>query len=708
MDTDEHRFAPSPPSWERVGVRGRGAHPATAPDTAGVIGAPDSDPARFDKIPIHAGSESGAPGAGPGCPRGRATDACNRSQSRCQATPSSRPSPPRGRRSLMWTGATNLECGDLSPLLLLWRLVAKAGSRSAARQSRTPRRIRRRQVACRKRGQVRALQSGCGFAALGSSVSIRGFNWLRALAMHAAFFILAAPVAAAAPKVEPAGLEFFERHIRPLLVEHCYKCHSAQAEKLKGGLLLDTREGVLKGGDTGPAILPGDPDKSLLIKAVRYTDPDLQMPPAKSGGKLSDEQIHHLEAWVKMGAPDPRDGKSEIRNPKSEITRHWAFRPVQRPPLPGVKSTKLVQTPVDNFVLAKLEAKGLTFSPRADKRTLIRRASYDLTGLPPTLEEVRAFEKDHFPDAFAKVVDRLLASPRYGERWGRYWLDVARYADTKGYVFEEERKYPYSYTYRDWVIRAFNEDLPYDQFLVQQLAADLLPLGEDKRPLAALGFLTLGRRFLNNPPDIIDDRIDVVCRGTMGLTVTCARCHDHKFDPITMKDYYGLYGVFASSHEPKDEPLLGSAAMPPQYAEYVAERKKRQAELEDFVTSKEEEVRTKLRAQVGDYLLVVHDAAQADEEKREGLVRERKLQPSLARNYQGILKDWEEEKNPIFTPWFAFAALPKTNFAEKAKEVIAGFTGETNPSNGAKRTASPPPPAPPPLRGEGATRGAAQ
>jgi len=497
---------------------------------------------------------------------------------------------------------------------------------------------------------------------------------LARLAVLAAVAAWAAPAGAAAPKAEPAGLEFFEKHIRPVLVERCYKCHSAQAEKLKGGLLLDTREGVLKGGDTGPALLPGDPDKSLLIKAVRYTDADLQMPPAKSGGKLSDEQIRHLEAWVKMGAPDPRSAEVQGSKLKVQSGEHWAFQAVRRPGLPRVKSAKLVQTPVDSFVLAKLEASGLTLSPRADKRTLIRRATYDLTGLPPTLEEVRAFEKDTSPDAFGKVVDRLLASPRYGERWGRYWLDVARYADTKGYVFEEERKYPYSYTYRDWVIRAFNEDLPYDQFLVQQLAADLLPLGEDKRPLAAMGFLTLGRRFLNNPHDIIDDRIDVVSRGTMGLTVTCARCHDHKFDPITMKDYYGLYGVFASSHEPKELPLLGSASIPPQYAEYVAERKKRQVELEEFIAMKEEEVRTKLRGQVGDYLLVVHDAAQADEEKREGLVRERKLQPSLARNYRSILKDWEKEKNPIFTPWFAFAALPRTNFAEKAKEVIAGLS----------------------------------
>src|SRR6185369_6665281 len=209
----------------------------------------------------------------------------------------------------------------------------------------------------------------------------------------------------------------------------------------------------------------------------------------------------------------------------------WAFKAVSFPSAPKVKNTKWIQTPIDNFILVKLEERGLKPSPRADKRSLIRRAALDLTGLPPTVDEVTEFVDDKSPEAFAKVVDRLLASPRYGERWGRHWLDVARYADTKGYVFEEERRYPYSYTYRDYVIRSFNEDLPYDKFLVQQIAADQLGL-EDKRSLAALGYLTLGRRFINNIHDIIDDRIDVVCRGMMGLTVSCARCHDHKYDPI--------------------------------------------------------------------------------------------------------------------------------------------------------------------------------
>ena len=232
--------------------------------------------------------------------------------------------------------------------------------------------------------------------------------------------------------------------------------------------------------------------------------------------------------------------------------RHWAFQPVKAPPLPAVRESAWPRTSIDRFILAKLEERGLKPSAPADRRTLLRRVTFDLIGLPPTPEEIAAFEADRSPDALAKVVDRLLASPHYGERWGRHWLDVARYADTKGYVFFEEQAFPWACTYRDYVIRAFNEDLPYDQFIVQQLAADRLPLGDDRRPLAALGFLTLGGRFMNNPHDIIDDRIDVVTRGLLGLTVTCARCHDHKFDPIPTKDYYSLYGVFASSVEPID------------------------------------------------------------------------------------------------------------------------------------------------------------
>lgn len=483
---------------------------------------------------------------------------------------------------------------------------------------------------------------------------------------------------------DQTGVEFFEKKVRPVLVEHCYQCHSTKAEKVKGGLLLDTREAMLKGGDTGPAIAPGEPDKSLLIKAIRYTDDNLQMPPKDK--KLAPEQIADVEAWVKMGAPDPRTNgtKATASVITDEAKKHWAYQPVRSPDPPKVHKTKWVQSPIDNFVLAKQEAKGLSPSPRADKRTLIRRATYDLTGLPPTPEEVDAFLADTSPEALAKLLDRLLASPHYGERWGRYWLDIARYADTKGYVFEEERRYPFAYTYRDYVIRALNEDLPYDEFIVQQIAADLLPLGEDKRSLAALGFLTLGRRFLNNQPDIIDDRIDVVSRGLMGMTLSCARCHDHKFDPIPTKDYYSIYGVFASSEEPGEKPLLGAQALPKEYPEYLAEKKKREDESKKFREEKEAELMKKLRSQVGEYLLASAETRKLERDKREAAVRERKLAPRLVNRWADRLEDPDQKWKAVFGPWLAFAALPKTNFLEAAQPLAAALAtgdGTTNKLN---------------------------
>jgi hypothetical protein len=340
----------------------------------------------------------------------------------------------------------------------------------------------------------------------------------------------------------PQEIEFFETKVRPLLFNRCYSCHGDKNQQ--GGLRLDGRAAMLKGGGNGPALVPGDSDKSLILQAVNYSGA-LKMPPT---GKMSADEIATLTTWVKMGAPWPVDkrGAASQADPRANF---WSFRPVQKPPLPTVKETAWCRNPIDRFILAKLEAKGLKPAPQADRRTLLRRVTYDLIGLPPTPREVDAFLADKSPQAYAKVVDRLLADPRYGERWGRHWLDVARYADTKGYVFVEDAVYHNAYHYRDYVIRAFNEDLPYDQFLIQQLAADRLPQGDDRRSLAALGFLTLGRRFLNDPVLINDDRIDVTCRGLMGLTVGCARCHDHKFDPIPQKDYYSLYGVFASAHE---------------------------------------------------------------------------------------------------------------------------------------------------------------
>ena len=342
--------------------------------------------------------------------------------------------------------------------------------------------------------------------------------------------------------------DFFENKIRPILVNDCYKCHSQQSVKIKGGLVLDTRAGLLRGGATGAAIVPGDPGKSLLIKAVQYADQDLQMPPDK---KLSDEQIADLVSWIKMGAPDPRVAATNQVDYTS-ARDHWSFKPIQNPPVPELQDTNWIKTPVDAFILAKLQESGLKPNPMADKRTLIRRATFDLIGLPPTQQEINDFLADDSPDAFAKVVDRLLASPHYGERWGRYWLDTARYADTKGNEKknQEDAHYPYAWAYRDYVIHAFNEDMPFNKFIVEQIAADKLLLMETNRgDLAAMGFLTDGERFNGNNNDIINDRIDVVTKGFLGLTVTCARCHDHKFDPIPTKDYYSLYGVFNSSIE---------------------------------------------------------------------------------------------------------------------------------------------------------------
>ncbi|HEY7308510.1 MAG TPA: PSD1 and planctomycete cytochrome C domain-containing protein [Gemmataceae bacterium] len=410
-------------------------------------------------------------------------------------------------------------------------------------------------------------------------------NILR-LVVLTAWFVSASAALAASP-ADPQGVEFFEKNVRPVLVSKCQSCHGPKRQQ--GGLRLDSRAALLKGSDNGTVIVPGQPDKSLLVKAIHYQG-DVQMPPK---GKLPDEAVAHLTTWVKMGAPWPGD---EIKvDPHAfsvaEVRRsHWAFQPVKKPPLPAVKKSDWVKTPVDAFVLAKLDAKGLVPSPAADRRTLIRRVTLDLHGLPPTPEEVTAFESDRSADAYEKLVDRLLASPRYGERWGRHWLDVARYADSKGYVFTDERRYPFAYTYRDYVIRSFNEDLPYDQFVVQQLAADRLPLGEDKRPLAALGYLTLGRRFLNNTHDIIDDRIDVTMRGLQAMTVGCARCHDHKFDPIPQKDYYSLYGVFASSIEPKELPLIGRPEQTAALTAFEKELTKRKAEVEKYRSEHKDEL----------------------------------------------------------------------------------------------------------------------
>ncbi len=347
---------------------------------------------------------------------------------------------------------------------------------------------------------------------------------------------------------DPARLEFFEGKVRPVLEAHCVNCHGAI--KQKAGLRLDSRSSMMKGGDSGPAIEAGRPDSSRLIEAVRQSG-DLVMPPK---GKLKEGEVADLVAWVRAGAPWP-EAIAEVRPASAEVPgkvsaedrAFWSFRPVEDPPAPAVGDASWPRSDLDRFVLAEMEARGLRPVAPADRRALIRRASFDLIGLPPTPEEVDAFLADGSPDAFARVVDRLLASPHYGERWGRHWLDVARYAEDQAHTFEA-RKYPNGYKYRDWVVRAFNDDMPYDRFVVDQIAGDLVEGPGREGRLAAPGFFALGPVYYGGAVlDELDDRVDTLTRGFLGLTVACARCHDHKFDPIPTADYYALAGVFSST-----------------------------------------------------------------------------------------------------------------------------------------------------------------
>jgi hypothetical protein len=351
-------------------------------------------------------------------------------------------------------------------------------------------------------------------------------------------------------------LAFFEKRIRPMLVNKCYECHSAQATEVQGELLVDSRATLQRGGTNGPAVLPGDVERSLMIEAVRYQNDEMQMPPDE---KLSDEEIADLEQWVRMGAPDPRSTATKHLGKQIDIAaarQFWSLKPISEPAVPSVKQTNWPRSDIDRFVLAKMEELGFQPSADADKRALIRRATYDLIGLPPTPDEVAAFLADDSANAFEVVVNRLLESPRYGERWGRHWLDVVRYADTAG--DNSDFPIPQIHRYRDWVIDAFNRDQPYDEFVRDQLAGDLRggdTEQERMERLIATGYIANARRFGSRVDDYpqhltIEDTIDNLGRSFLGMTISCARCHDHKFDPITHRDYYGLYGIFHSTRYP--------------------------------------------------------------------------------------------------------------------------------------------------------------
>ncbi|MDP6557981.1 MAG: PSD1 and planctomycete cytochrome C domain-containing protein [Pirellulaceae bacterium] len=442
--------------------------------------------------------------------------------------------------------------------------------------------------------------------------------------------------------------EFFEKRIRPILVEHCHECHGP--DEASGELRLDTKAGWMRGGEGGPAIVPGDPSTSLLIRAVKYEDEELQMPPSDEGGKLSVRQVDDLSAWIRQGAFDPRTGDDVARSVDETAKNHWAFQPISPPHVPPS------QHPVDYLIDRQLKEQGLIPTAAAEMPKLIRRATYDLHGLPPSREQLAT---PH--DKFQQLVSELLASPRYGERWGRHWLDVARYSDAKDGVlmYGDARIRPFAYTYRDYVVRAFNEDKPFDQFVREQIAADQMDLPDNSADLAAMGLLTLGRMFDGNPHDIIDDQIDVIARGFLGLTAGCARCHDHKSDPLSMADYYSLYGVFASSIEPYERPRIEDISEPGQAYETELDKK-----LEEVFTTRQAHYQRTLetaRDRIADYLVRVATTEPDLSETASFFLSltPEQLRPQITFRWRKMIARRAHPEDPIFGPWHDMMREPK-------------------------------------------------
>ena len=576
-------------------------------------------------------------------------------------------------------------------------------------------------------------------------------------------FILSGALALALPAIadEPTKeqLDFFEGKIRPLLTEKCYKCHSAEAGKRKGGLLLDTAADTKKGGDTGPGLVAGKPEESLLYKAITYTDKDLEMPPSSSGGKLDAQQIADVAAWIKMGAPDPRKEAakaSKLSGLNDKAKSHWAYQPIKtNVKIPINKNQQWCYTPIDAFILQKLQANGMNASPNASPEVLLRRAYFDLIGLPPSPAEVIKFLSDRSPNAWEKVIDGLLASPHYGERWARYWLNSARYADTVGGDFNNNNmrndyRYANAWTYRDYVVRAFNEDKPYNQFIIEQLAADQVysvqPVStsaqaESKRGatktggmkkadplllakfnagtaaksaapaapagsammadptmmasdmtmggssdkgstgaetqgnpnLAALGFLTVGMRF-NNANDTIDDRINVFSKAFLGLTVACARCHDHMFDPIPQADYYALHGIFASSEEPVDKPMIAK----PNYQLKLDYEKRVNAVLKenrDIYYREVEHWLSLFQAKPTEYLRAASLNGKMGNEKnlqaRQALIKEAGLDTPFTNYFQRVLNP----NHRVYGPLKKLESISDADFASRGPALLSEMKG---------------------------------
>jgi hypothetical protein len=446
---------------------------------------------------------------------------------------------------------------------------------------------------------------------------------------------LAAGLAAAQ---SPEDVEYFEKNVRPLLAAKCQMCHSTQLKTAE--LDLSSAEGFVKGGASGPIINKEHPEQSALLQVVSY-ETNLKMPPM---GKLADAEIAVLKEWIDRGSAWPGAAEVKLEKPKKEVgftaeqKAWWAFQPVADPAPPAVKNEAWAKTAVDRFILAKLEEKSLTPAQKADKAVLLRRASYDLTGMPPTKADLEAFLADESPEAFEKAVDRLMDSPRYGERWGRQWLNVARYADSTGN--DEDHRYPYAYRYRDYVIKAFNDDMPFDEFVREQIAGDLMPAPDgaevNERGVIATGFLALGPKAVAQQDktkmlyDVYDEQIDVVSKAMLGLTLSCARCHDHKFDPLLQADYYAMAGVFANTRSFSDpsthvSKLLFTPLVPEaEWKAYEAEQeniRKRKFELDNLADIEIEQHVETLAPHVAEYMLAGYDvyAKGADPAAKAGL-----------------------------------------------------------------------------------------
>lgn len=485
--------------------------------------------------------------------------------------------------------------------------------------------------------------------------------------------------------------DFFETKIRPVLVESCYKCHSSTSLKVKGKLLLDTKSLTLKGGETGPAVVPGNLDKSLLIKAIRYSNKDLQMPP---NAKLSEQIIKNFETWVKMGAPDPR-----LETPKyvriKDPQDHWAYKPINPPKIPDINN-KWISNPIDNFILSKLKENKLSPSSEVDRKVLIRRVFYDLIGLPPTEKEVSDFVSDTSLIAYEQLIDGLLNSPHYGERWARHWMDTSRYSDTTGTVnVGTDTRYTYSYTYRDYLINSFNKDKPFDLFVMEQIAADKMK--GNKETLAALGFITLGKNS-GNINDVIDDQIDVIFKGFMATTLVCARCHDHKFDPISTKDYYSMHGILNSSMVPDDKtkPLLYDAPQTEEYLDYVKKQGIIEKEIEKFIDVRFESAMSDYRTNTfkhiyGGYILnTMVDANKSD------FIRTNKLNTAMIQKWalainvklavpkRGSLRSNNKPKednlnHPSFLPFSRMFKVTDDKFKDEFATLILDYSEDINP-----------------------------